>query len=388
MKRSPQYDVIIVGAGAVGSALCYALAVRGLRVAMIEGDGQPATSALRTSAITSRSLAWLRSLGVWPNAHVPAAPLAGLRIEDARGQGRLCFDSAELGVSELGVIANHAALEQVLKERARGMPDTVWHGENACAVRCRDQDIQVTLAGGTLISGSLVVAADGKHSRIREQLGVRSWHYHYGQRAIVADVALGMPHEQIACQRFLPTGPVALLPATDPRKASLIWSVRTDEAERLLALPDESFNTALTDAWGSSPGSLCVVTQRESFPLAAGHASTYTGNRFALVGDAAHQVHPLAGQGVNLGFGDAETLAQALIACRGEDLGRSAALRRYERERKAVNVSMLIATHALHRAFTHRSRILSQILATGLNVTNSLNPLKAFFMRQAGSDAP
>ncbi len=387
MNRTPHYDVIIVGAGAVGSALCYALATRGVRVAMIEGDGQPATSTLRTSAVTGRSLAWLRGLGLWPSATVPAATLSSLSIEDAGGQGRLCFDGAELGIGELGVIANHAALEQALKERARALPDTAWHTENAQTVHRRERDIQVALAGGTLVSGSLVVAADGKHSRIREQLGVRSWQYQYGQRAIIADVALGAPHEQVARQRFLPTGPIALLPAADPQKASLIWSVRTDEAERLLTRTDASFNAALTDAFGGLLGALSIVTHRESFPLSAGHASTYTGDRFALVGDAAHQVHPLAGQGVNLGFGDAEALARALIACRGEDLGHSTALRRYERERKAVNLSMLAATHALNRVFAQRSRLLGQILATGLNVTNSLNPLKAFLMHQAGSGA-
>lgn len=378
-------DVIVVGAGVVGSVLGYALALRGLRVGMIDARGAVVRS-VRTSAITNASCRWLQTLGLWPASDVAAAPLRALRIRDQDGRGQLTFDSAEIGCAALGVVVAHDSLEDHLRSRARTLPGIQWLTEPATQLAVNDDAVHVVTASGHTLVASLVVAADGGRSVIREQLGVPGWSRHYGQHAVVADIALGRPHDDVAWQRFRHTGPIALLPFAGPQQASLIWSTETADAQRLLALSDEAFDAALLAAFGDNLGTLHVRTTRQAFPLVSAHAQRYTGARFALIGDAAHQIHPLAGQGVNLGLADARELCAVLSgASHGTDLGEARLLRRYERARKGANIAMLFATDTLNRVFHHRSRPSRQLLAVGLNLTDTLGPLKALFMRVAGS---
>lgn len=377
-------DVIVVGAGAVGSALGYALALRGLRVGMIDAQGNRARS-VRTSAITNASCRWLQTLGLWPASAVPSTPLRALRVSDQEGRGRLFFDSAEIGCAALGVVVTHDSLEDHLRRCAQALPGVQWWAEPATQVLVGEDVVEVVTASGQTLAAPVVVAADGGRSAIREQLGVPGWSRHYGQHAVVANVGLGKPHDDVAWQRFRRTGPVALLPFGGPQQSALIWSTDTGAAQRLLALPDEAFDSALTAAFGDDLGALHVRTTRQAFPLVSAHARCYTGPRFALIGDAAHQVHPLAGQGVNLGLADARELCAVLIGAAGTDLGDVRLLRRYERARKGANTAMLLATDILNRAFHHRSPLPPQLLAVGLNLTDSLGPLKALCMRAAGS---
>lgn len=388
MKYTDNEDVLIVGAGAVGSSLGYALAIRGLKVTVIDADtDRPPPVGIRTSAITHHSSQWLESLGLWPAEDLARAPLRALHITDHTGQGHLYFDSADLGTETLGVIVAHDALETSLRNRAQRLATITWYTKAARAVSINDQGAQVVLDSGEILKGRLLIAADGAKSHIREQLGVPGWSRDYGQRAIVATVNLAKPHQETAWQRFLDTGPLALLPLTDPHCASLVWSIATTRAQDLLNLRDPAFNAALQSAFGNDLGELSVASQRLSFPLTVTHAHHYVGHRFALVGDAAHRVHPLAGQGVNLGFGDAEILVKTLVAARqsNQDIGNRLVLRRYERYRKLHNVSMLLATDSLNSLFHTNSSIIRQLLATGLNITDTLKPLKTFFMRQAGA---
>ncbi|HUW99274.1 MAG TPA: FAD-dependent oxidoreductase [Acidiferrobacter sp.] len=387
IRLDNERDVIIVGAGAVGSALCYALALRGLTVAMV--DAQPAHTepSVRTSALTNASCQWLSTLGLWPHGDLKVAPMSGLQILNGNGRGRLRFDSADLGLENLGVIVDHAAFETLLRSRARTAPGAQWHNEAARHVSLHHAHTEVVLASGRSLRAPLLIAADGAHSIVRDQLGVSVWRHDYGQTAICANIQLGCSHDGVAWQRFLATGPLALLPLPDPTQSSLIWSTANLEAEQLRELSERDFNDTLTQAFGADLGTLQILSPRAYFPLMAAHAEQYVGSRFALIGDAAHRVHPLAGQGVNLGFADAQTLVQTLLdgRAKGTDLGSRRLLRQYERSRKGANLGMLLATDVLNRAFRHRSPWSEELLTMGLNITQTLNPLKAFFMNQAGA---
>lgn len=390
MPASSHSDVIIVGAGAVGAALCHALALRGLTVAVVDGErGAQGKGGVRTSALTNASCHWLGTQGLWPLHDLKTAALRALQIVNSSGHGRLRFDSADLGLESLGVIVNHGALETLLRARARMAPGVQWYEDKAQRVVIEERAAEIVLASGTTLHGSLLVAADGAQSLLREQLGVPVWQHHYGQTAICADIQLGQGHQNVAWQRFLPTGPLALLPLPDPSQSSLIWSTTTLEAERLQRLSDQDFGTALTQAFGPEFGLLHPLSARALFPLVATHAGHYVGPRFVLVGDAAHRVHPLAGQGVNLGLADALVLATTLVGrSRDSDIGSRRLLRQYERARIAANLSMLLATDALNRLFRNEGGWVKQILTIGLNVTDTLGPLKSFFMSQAGAKPP
>lgn len=390
MTAPSQSDVIIVGAGAVGSALCHALALRGLTVAVVDAErGAAGKAGVRTSALTQASCQWLGALGLWPLSEVRTAPLRALQVMNKSGRGRIRFESRDLGLESLGVIVNHGDLETVLRDRARAAPGVKWHDDSAQRVTIRERAAEVVLAGGAVLHGSLLVAADGAQSQLREQLGVPIWQHHYGQTAICANIQLGAAHHDVAWQRFLPTGPLALLPLPDPSQSSLIWSTTTSAAEHLRGLSDPEFSAALNQAFGPELGELRSLSARAHFPLVASHAEHYVGSRFVLVGDAAHRVHPLAGQGVNLGFADAQALTETLLhRDRDSDIGSRRLLRRYERARKAANLGMLLATDTLNRLFCNEVAWLGQILTIGLNVTDTLGPLKALFMNQAGAKPP
>ncbi len=383
-RRNP--DIVIAGAGAVGALLGYALAMRGFEIALIDAEGLDQQASVRTSALSRASLRRLSELGLWPLAGVEAAPLRALRIVDHSGYGRLSFDSADIGEADLGVIVNHGRLEAALRAKAQ-VRGVSWHRDRAEGVELGDTRIEVVMKGGGRLRAPLLIAADGAQSVIRERLGVAVLQYRYGQTAVCADIRLGHAHEDTAWQRFLRHGPCALLPLPDANRASLIWSTADYEAQRLRGLCDAEFSTALNEAFGDHLGRLEVDGERAYFPLVASHAQHYVGSRFALVGDAAHRVHPLAGQGVNLGFADACALIAALEAARAQsaDLGRRRTLRPYERERKASNLAMLAATDVLNRAFADDRAWVRAILRTGLNVTDTLPLFKTFFMHAAGA---
>ncbi len=382
-------DVVIVGAGAVGACLCHALSVRGFEVGVVDAETGDERPSIRTSALSRASLRHLSDLGLWPLEGVEASALRALQILDRGGRGRLRFDSADAGEEDLGVIVNHGLLEAALRKKARALGGP-WYRERGEAATIADSGVEVVTKGGRRVRARLLIAADGAQSAIREQLGVPVLQYRYGQTAVCADIRLGEPHEGVAWQRFLNDGPCALLPLPDARRASLIWSAADQEALRLRALSDADFALALHDAFGDHLGSLRVEGERAYFPLVASHARHYTGPRFALVGDAAHRVHPLAGQGVNLGFADAHALIKTLQAARSRsaDPGSHRVLRAYERERKAENLAMLVATDLLNRAFRDDRAWVRALLGTGLNVTDTLPMLKAFFMGAAGATAP
>ncbi len=400
------YDVVVAGGGMVGATLANLVAVAspGLRIAIVEGRQPEPMPALddgwnnRVSAVSGASRHILQAAGAW-QAMAPArlSPYRRMVVWDSSGSpdgaASLCFDSAELGVSELGhivenrsiqaglfaALARHSAIEWICPERVEAFD----------AEACR---VIVALAGGETITTRLLVGADGANSSIRRIARIPTRQRDYQQHAVVATVATERAHTQTAWQRFLPDGPLAFLPLADGQ-CSIVWSTTPAAAESLLACTGQEFCAALEKASDGVLGSVESVSGRASFPLRALHARRYTGQRLALIGDAAHAVHPMAGQGVNLGFLDAAAMAEVLAEAleRGADPGDSRPLRRYERWRKGENLAMAGSIDLLHRLFSARAAPLGHLRATGLGLIDKSALIKRFFMLRAtgvGGDLP
>ncbi|HEX7381671.1 MAG TPA: UbiH/UbiF/VisC/COQ6 family ubiquinone biosynthesis hydroxylase [Nevskiaceae bacterium] len=389
MDDEARREIAVVGGGPVGAATALALARAGFRVVMVDrGPRPPAFDGSRYSsrvyALSPASTRFLSELGVWRAvATVRACAYTDMRVWVDRPTRGLHFAARELACDELGWIVERPLLV-----------DRLWAGLEAAGVRCvpasGDARWEPTGNGGRLVLGSdrrlavrLVIAADGADSRLRRGAGIDTIAWRYAQRAIVCNVETERPHQHTAWQRFLTTGPVALLPLSDGR-SSLVWSATESRAQELMAQDDAAFCRELTKAV-EALGSVTATTPRTGFPLRLQHARSYVLDGLALVGDAAHVVHPLAGQGVNLGLADAAALRDALVDARtaGRDWASVRTLRTYERRRRADNLEMLVLTDALSRGFRLARPGVRQVLGAGLHAVGALGPLKSWFAAQA-----
>jgi len=390
-ESSARYDVIVVGGGMVGAAFATACAGKGLSIAVVEPripartwpDGQ---IDLRVSALSRASQRILTRLGVWDRiAELGASPYREMHVWEGLGRGSIHFDCADLGEPDLGHIVENRVTQLALWECLERAAEVTLFAPAICADLDLGSDHAVlTLADGTRLQARLVVAADGRDSWVRERVGIATFGWDYDQRAIVANVTPAEWHRETAYQRFLPTGPLAFLPLSDGR-CSIVWSVEEARAETLMALPEPAFAQALADAFERRLGDIQAVGPRASFPLRLQHADSYVRQRLALIGDSAHAVHPLAGQGVNLGFLDAATLADALddaLAGR-RDPGGLRTLRRYERARRGDNLATLAAMDGFKRLFSNASTPLAALRGLGLSLTDRVSPLKHHFMARA-----
>ena len=395
MKRD--FDVVVAGGGMVGAA-CAALfgsyePTSALRVAMLEPDpaippaaGEPLD--LRVSALSRASQRLAERAGAWPQ--VVARGAAGYQrmvVWDERGEadgpGSIRFDAARLGQPDLGHIVENRSLQAALTARAVAHGVTLLRA-GVAAMQTDQEAVTLTTTGGRRLAAGLVVAADGGDSALRRMAGIDTRGWDYGQRAVVAHLQPVRSHADTAWQRFLSTGPLALLPLADGR-VSLVWSTTPERADALLAMDEGAFGEAVEAASAGVLGRLVPTTRRASFPLRLLHATRYTAPRLALVGDAAHGVHPLAGQGVNLGLMDCAALAQALgEALRGGgEAGDSAALRRYERWRKAENLPAMALMDGLKRLFSNDDPALSWLRRAGLGLVDRATPLKRVLIERA-----
>ena len=382
------FDIVVVGGGPVGAATAVALAQQGFAVALLErGSAPPAYDAadydLRVYALAPHSARLLDGLGAWPNiSSRRTSPYSGMRVWERGAEHALSFDCADSGRAELGWIVEHSLVVDALWARLEG----VVRYERAAVESARfgDSGTVLRLADGRELRARLVVAADGADSQLRGLAGIDTVGWGYAQRAIVCHVRTQQPHRAIAWQRFLSSGPLAFLPLADGR-CSIVWSAEEDLARELLALDDAAFMSRLAQALEHALGEVVQTTARVSFPLRLLHAQDYARAGLVLVGDAAHAIHPLAGQGVNLGFADVEQLVATLVEARdaGRDWSGLRNLQRYARARKAANLEMLTLTEGLYRAFRLRLPGLKAALGLGMEAVGKLGPLKAWLARQA-----
>lgn len=358
-------DLLIIGGGMVGLALAIDSALSGMIVAVVEKD-LPETETLvagvyspRVSAISRQSQDWLTGLGVWQ--HLPAGracPYRQMKVWDGQGQGRIGFHADEVQAEDLGHIIENRWLVSALWHQAEQTPGiTLLAGRTLQHWQNQGDQILATLSDDSTVTASVMAACDGRFSKVRRDAGMatREWDYH--QHAIVTTVRHHQPHCGVAHQVFLETGPLAFLPLQDEtgdqHASSIVWSVDNNAVQPLLDLPKDEFLSALNRRFEHTLGELTDCDPRVSFPLQQMHSKHYIAPRLVLVGDAAHALHPLAGQGVNLGFQDAATLASEWHRARqrGEDPGSERTLRRYQRQRQGHNLGAMATMEGFKRLF-------------------------------------
>lgn len=382
-RRAPALDVAVVGAGMVGAAAALALARAGFSTALLEAHAPAPWDAtaevdLRVVGLAPSSLALLDDLGVWTSIRdARSGPYAHMHVWDAESGAAIDFDAADEGRDGLGHIVENSLVQW-----------TLWQSLDAAGVRrlcpaevsgfeAGEDRIQLQLADGETLSASLLVAADGAASPLRQLAGIGTRGRDYAQRAVVAHVVTERPHQHTAWQRFLPSGPLALLPLADGR-SSLVWSLPDAEARRVLALDDHAFLDELGVATDFRLGRITATTPRAAFPLKLQLADSYQAERLVLLGDAAHAVHPLAGQGVNLGLRDVAELRDTLLAARaaGRDIGAAHVLRRYARRRRSADTLDALGFDALARIYAWQSPPLVAARGFGVRLLDRLAPLK------------
>jgi len=372
----------------VGAALACALGQGGLRVAVIESrEPEPYTPAqdygLRVSALSIASQHILENLGVWQQLqNWRTSPYERMSVWDAGGSGKIEFNAIEAGEPALGHIVENTLVQRALFEAGQQNDNIQWFCPAVLQGFTVDtNEVIVTLDTGEILLASLIVGADGANSQVRQLAGINVHSRDYAQQAIVANVATSLPHEKTARQRFLADGILAFLPLADD-SCSIVWSSEKARSEQLMELNDDEFKSELATAFEYALGEIISVSKRAAFPLIGRHAETYVKPRLALVGDAAHTVHPLAGQGVNLGFLDIAELSNLLLNT-DRDLGGRHLLRKYERARAGENELMMRAMEGFKLLFNNKNPALGLLRNTGLSITNQVNPLKQLFMHQA-----
>lgn len=390
--RDASADILIAGGGFVGLALALAVARAAPSLAICVVDaGRPTTAAgdQRASAISADVRLMLEKLGVWAAVAAAAEPVREMVVTDSRvgdvlRPSLLAFgDAAEAGEPLAHMVAN-AALLAALREAVVASPATLLAPDSAGDFAVDGSQTIVSLAGGRTWRARLLVAADGSRSQLRENAGIPTLSWAYGQSAIVATVAHERPHGGRAYEHFLPAGPFATLPLTGNR-SSLVWTETNAAAERLLAGDRPTLEAELARRFGHRLGALTLAGAVEAYPLRLQVARRFIGERFALVGDAAHTIHPLAGQGLNLGLRDVAALAECLVegARLGLDIGSSTILERYDRWRRGETLAMAALTDGLNRLFTMEAPPLRIIRDVGLGLVDRWPAAKDFLTLRA-----
>lgn len=381
-----QTDVIILGGGLVGLALAAALDSAGLRSTIVDPADPAGRRDVafdgRTTAVSSSSMRMFGATGVLDHLPEQGCPIHAIRVADGLAPGSLTFEPGEDG-EPLGVMHENRHLRAALHDRAEAGAriDLRWKSAVTEVVR-DDFSGRVRLGDGTELSAPLIVGAEGRKSPSREAAGIRMARWSYKHTAIVSTLAHDRPHEHIAYEIFYPAGPFALLPMTDladgTHRSAIVWSIVNDKAAGLLKLDDTAFAAEAQAAMGGFLGDIRLLTPRSSYPLGFHHATRITDRRLALAGDAAHAIHPIAGQGVNLGFRDAAALAEVLVdgARLGLDLGDAQLLARYQRWRALDAFSVALATDGLTRLYGVPGRAASVVRRLGMGVVDRLGPLK------------
>jgi 2-octaprenylphenol hydroxylase len=391
-----KYDIIIVGSGIIGATAAVALARNTkLTIALLDAKALPPSFALkdysaRVSAITPASQRIFQRLQVWSAISAKRiSPYRNMQVWDAAGSGKLNFDSGAMRSGVLGYIVEDDVIRASLIEQMQQLDNLeVIAPVQLVTLLEQAQGILLQADDGQTFSGKLLIAADGAHSWVRQQAGISIKNRAYEHDALVATVRTTLPHEQTAYQRFLATGPLAFLPLSDAHTASIVWSTTAIEAQRLLALSDEEFCHELGQAFGYRLGDIISASPRHSFNLQMRHANQYVKPGLALVGDAAHTIHPLAGQGVNLGLLDVACLVEVITKAlaQNRDFASMSVLRRYERWRKAENMTMLAFVDGLKYLFGTENKAIQGVRTLGLNIMEKMQGTKHFFASYAAGN--
>ena len=384
-----EYDVIIVGAGMVGALTAVLTAQKGLTVALIDKHSgrytlsTPPAYDARVSAISKLSQQLLEEAGAWQRiAQDRLAPYHKMAVWDGLGDGYVDFDANYQQAGDLGQLVENAVLCDALMKSVhdtRGID--LYFDDSVAAQRHNEAGVEVDLASDRQLHGAVLIAADGANSQLRQQNGFDTVEWDYGHHAIVTTIEIDQPHENTAWQAFGEEGILAFLPlpsVDDKHYVSIVWSVAPEDAEQLVALDEEAFCKRLTYAINRRFNALSITVPRIAIPLRQRHAKQYVQEGLVLIGDAAHTIHPLAGQGANLGFADVSALVPILIKAhqRGEAIGSLKILRRYQRARMLDNIAMSASMEAFKRLFTTQQPIVVQLRNMGMKLCQSSPMIK------------
>jgi 2-octaprenyl-6-methoxyphenol hydroxylase len=384
-------DVIIFGGGLVGLTVASALDSSGLSSIVVDpADPAPRGDASfdgRTSAVSSSSMRMLETIGVTEHLTAPGCPIRRIAVADGLLPGALHFDSDD--GEPLGTMHENRRLRAALQSRAEAGKNIwlMWKSR-VTGVGRGEAGVAVSLEDGRKLSAPLLIAADGRNSKTREAAGINVARWKYDHQAIVSVLRHERPHDHVAYEIFYPTGPFALLPMNDDEqghRSAIVWSVPDEDAAGWLSLNDEDFAAEAEAAMGGFLGKIALLAPRSSYPLGFHHAAQIIAQRLALVGDAAHAIHPIAGQGLNLGFRDAAALAQVLVegARLGLDLGDRQLLERYQRWRSLDALSVAFATDTLTRIYGVPGKTASAIRRFGMGLVGRISPLRDRLMSEA-----
>jgi 2-octaprenyl-6-methoxyphenol hydroxylase len=403
MNGSASAEVCVIGAGPVGGTLACQLAAAGIATAVVDRAALPPMEHPafdgRAYAIAAGSRRLLEQAGLWDELASQACPILDIRVSDGR-LGRaasplfLHFDHRDAGETTFGHMVEARSLRTALNMRMHALPALRVFAPANAAVERREDGATIRIAGAEAIDCRLVVAAEGRGSPLRAEAGIPVTHLPYDQTGIVCAISHERPHHNVALEHFLPSGPFAQLPMLAspdaleggaPHLSAIVWTERSIIAQRMLALDDAGLAREIARRLGDHLGAVHIVGRRWRYALGALHAHRYFDTRLALVGDAAHTIHPIAGQGLNLGFRDATALADLVIDAsrHGADLGAPDLLLRYQRRRRPDNLLMLTATDALDRLFSNDHPLVRLARDVGIAAVHRLPPLKRLFMRQA-----
>ena len=383
-------DIAIVGGGLNGPTLAIALEQRGLNVTVIDALPAPKRGMRdfdgRSYALAHASMRLLRGIDLWDAIKDHTQPMLEIKVTDGRaGTGpspwMMHFDHTEIEEGPMGYMCQDRHLRQALLSKMDGAARiTQMSGETVVA----QSSGQLTLASGKTVTAKLIVGADGRASGTAERAGIKRTGWGYGQTAIVCAVEHELPHGGIAHQFFMPTGPLAILPLPD-NCCSIVWSETETRATKIMAIDDTDFLDALRPAFGSFLGELTLVGKRFSYPLGLTIANRFIADRVVLIGDAAHGVHPIAGQGLNAGLRDVAALVDVLsdAKARGEDIASAAVLARYEQWRRFDTATLAAATDTFNKLFSNDNPLLRAVRDMGMGVINATPRLRRTFIREA-----
>ncbi len=386
-----RFEVIIVGGGLVGATAACALAQGGVQVALLDMSAPPRqwpvdSVDLRVSALTKASENILQTLGVWSGMlERGISPYKDMRVWDAKADGELHFDCADTVFNELGHIVENRVTVAALWDKLETLPTvTCVTDAKVSHLSLLPNGRRLLLADGRQFDADLVIAADGRDSSLRAMAGIEVTGWPYKQDGLVATISTENSHQMTAWQRFLDEGPLAFLPLRNGQ-CSIVWTLSSETAQSYLQLSDQDFLQKLEQASAGILGGMLATSARAAFPLRFQYANQYTESQFALMGDAAHAMHPLAGQGANAGLLDAAALAELVIKTKraGRPLASKKYLRQYERWRKGDNLVMMTAMDLLKRMYGVHEQPFVQLRSLGMNVINNSRLLKKMFNQYA-----